>query len=1182
MKKSLHIIIVMAGFLLCAPAFAQLQSPLDIALRHLESDYKHMGLTAADIQDVVVSDNIRSAQNGMTNIYFIQRYNGIEIYNAIMNYTVSKDGKVVYTGNRFIPEIAGKINGTHAKLSAAEAVLAAAKLLGVANIDKPRLLSQTSDNSFIFDKGELSRADIPVKLRYQRMKDGSLKLAWDMAIDYKGGRDYWSMRIDAITGELLDKNSFTVHCSHGAAAHTSQHDECSDEHAVTFPHNLSISEALEKAHTALAGNQYRVLPFPLENPKQGPTELVDNPADPVASPFGWHDLDGVPGSDTKITRGNNVHAYQDRDADYASSNDEPDGGDDLIFDIPYNYSQEPDKFTKSAVLQLFYAINYLHDFTFNFGFDEFSNFQLKNYSGTGQGNDHVIALSQFDGNTLANVNNADFSTPGDGGNGRVRMFLWDNSLTSAKSLIVTAPFDIVGSYESANASFGATITYNNPVSGAAIVVNDGAAENPTFGCGPLSKGNGSEVSGKIAIIDRGTCEFGTKALNAQKAGAVGCIICNFEEATVNMGAGAEGGQVTIPVLSVKKSICDKLKQYAGAGGLMVTIQGPPENSSGPLLLDGSLDNGIIAHEFGHGVSIRLTGGPSNSGCLSNAEQMGEGWSDFLALVTTAKAGDTKDKTRGVGTYVTREDDNGKGIRTFPYSLNMSINPHTYGDIVSNTEVHYIGEVWNTILWDLYWAMADKYGYDPTYKNINSGSYKAVQLVMDAMKIQPCSPGFADGRDAILAADVINNNGENACLIWEVFARRGLGFFASQGDSDAAGDAVENFDPKPICLNKITIKKEATPLINAGEEIEYKITVSNYKSTPATGTIVTDQIPSGTTVSNANGGVVSGDVISFNLGTLASGETKTITYTSVTSSNIWSQRQLFDDAETLDYWDIESGEGSDFWEPTNVNYHSASTSFGISDVGEVNKHNLKYIGNYKVTGDRPVLRFYHNYETEPGADGGFVEISTNNGTSWTNLTNKFIRNGYPSKIAYATFTLPNIVAFSGNSNGWIASYIDLSEFKGQDIIVRWRYGSDEQIGGVGWFIDDLEYMDLKSYNGEACVNTNEGDTDCASAPQEGTIIESQTLSSSDLKQGEMSVFPNPASDYLNISLKTGSTGNFDVNIVTLDGRVIKSQKIGLTEGANNQTISVHGIPSGCYMIKIQNDKEYFINKIILKD
>ena len=52
--------------------------------------------------------------------------------------------------------------------------------------------------------------------------------------------------------------------------------------------------------------------------------------------------------------------------------------------------------------------------------------------------------------------------------------------------------------------------------------------------------------------------------------------------------------------------------------------------------DSDLDSGVITHEYGHGVSNRLTGGPHNTACLMNDEQMGEGWSDFVALLTLTR------------------------------------------------------------------------------------------------------------------------------------------------------------------------------------------------------------------------------------------------------------------------------------------------------------------------------------------------------------------------------------------------------------------------------------------------------------------------------------------------------------------------------------------------------------------
>src|SRR5690606_36026039 len=68
-------------------------------------------------------------------------------------------------------------------------------------------------------------------------------------------------------------------------------------------------------------------------------------------------------------------------------------------------------------------------------------------------------------------------------------------------------------------------------------------------------------------------------------------------------------------------------------------------------VDGDLDNGVIVHEYGHGVSNRLTGGPSTAGCLGNAEQMGEGWSDYYAMMLTMETGDSRLQRRGMGNYL---------------------------------------------------------------------------------------------------------------------------------------------------------------------------------------------------------------------------------------------------------------------------------------------------------------------------------------------------------------------------------------------------------------------------------------------------------------------------------------------------------------------------------------------------
>ncbi len=76
----------------------------------------------------------------------------------------------------------------------------------------------------------------------------------------------------------------------------------------------------------------------------------------------------------------------------------------------------------------------------------------------------------------------------------------------------------------------------------------------------------------------------------------------------------------------------------------------------PGIRDGDFENGIVIHEYGHGVSLRLTGGPGIN-CLTGNEQGGEGWSDWFALTTLLDlALDDPEGPRGMGPYALFQDD----------------------------------------------------------------------------------------------------------------------------------------------------------------------------------------------------------------------------------------------------------------------------------------------------------------------------------------------------------------------------------------------------------------------------------------------------------------------------------------------------------------------------------------------
>lgn len=240
---------------------------------------------------------------------------------------------------------------------------------------------------------------------------------------------------------------------------------------------------------------------------------------------------------------------------------------------------------------------------------------------------------------------------------------------------------------------------------------------------------------------------------------------------------------------------------------------PPDGSSGVMEMylcnskDGSYDNLVMVHEYGHGISNRLTGGPANSNCLWNGEQMGEGWSDWYGLMLTMKASDLPTTKRGIGTYLFGQQAGGLGIRTYFYTTDMTVNPYTYGDVRNEWGAHGIGTIWATMLWDMTWALIDEYGFDEDIYNGDGGNNIAMALVTEGLRLQPCSPGFVDGRDAILAADLALFDGANQCLIWDVFARRGLGASASQGSSGNTSDGVEAFDTPTTASADLNIEEK---------------------------------------------------------------------------------------------------------------------------------------------------------------------------------------------------------------------------------------------------------------------------------------------------------------------------------------------------------------------------------------
>jgi hypothetical protein len=258
--------------------------------------------------------------------------------------------------------------------------------------------------------------------------------------------------------------------------------------------------------------------------------------------------------------------------------------------------------------------------------------------------------------------------------------------------------------------------------------------------------------------------------------------------------------------------------------------------------DGDLDSGIVIHEYGHGVSNRLTGGPKTMNCLTGNEQAGEGWSDYLAITLTLDpALDDPNEPRGMGTYALFQDGrNGAGIRPRPYTRDMSIQPFTYDSIKTNGWLngtslalpHGLGHGWAAMLWDLNWDLIDKHGFNPNVYGAwdSGGNNRAIQYVIDGLKMQGCGPGLVVARGAIVAAAEALG-GEDTCTVWATFARRGLGCSAVQGTTNR-NDNDEAFDTHPNCrrafLSPVTRPYGSLNEFDADEAVPLRFTADGYR------------------------------------------------------------------------------------------------------------------------------------------------------------------------------------------------------------------------------------------------------------------------------------------------------------------------------------------------------------------
>lgn len=710
---------------------------------------------------IINEDHSKSLGANIVNVQ--QTYNGLRVYNALGK-VIIKDEKIISEKNDFKKEI---VIGNQGNL-------------------KEKFSEETLKQNLNLQ--EISKVEYLPNVYFE--KNNVFVLAKELFVSDKKSSDIWHIIADASTGEILTKDNLTVSCNF---EHTSIESDLNYSEPVKHePVNVNAQK-----NTSLlvpSNASYNVLPLPVEAPTFGSFAIVNNPWELTASPEGWHS-DGV--NNYTNTRGNNVYAYSDQN-NTNTAGYSPNGGSSLNFNFPHADGRYDSPFTykDAAITNLFYMNNIMHDIFYKFGFNEAArNYQTNNFNNGGMEGDAVKAEA-FDGSGINNANfNPGYETVIGGvtyiAAPRMQMYLFSRSQTAqdpisryqynSPTVLTTRPKVLTGS-----AAFGKQLFEGQAVTG------DLALSIPADACSALVAGS---MTGKIGLVTAAACSFAIKTKNLQNAGAIG-VIQYHPSSDIPVDMGGTDATITIPTIMLGKTEGEFLVNEITNGSTINTTL--TNDFTG--FRHSSLDNGIVAHEYGHGISNKLTG--QGYSCLSTSnsiEQMGEGWSDYFALMLTTRPGDTSALARGMGTYSQSQPTNGVGIRLAKYSPDFNENNYTYTKTNMVSGQHAMGFIWATILWDLTWKYVEKYGYNSNVlADPNSGNARALQIVVDGLKLQVCSPTFVDGRDAIIQADLVKTGGADKCMIWKAFAKRGLGVAASAGSKTVGTDQVEDFTYPAEC------------------------------------------------------------------------------------------------------------------------------------------------------------------------------------------------------------------------------------------------------------------------------------------------------------------------------------------------------------------------------------------------
>jgi hypothetical protein len=484
------------------------------------------------------------------------------------------------------------------------------------------------------------------------------------------------------------------------------------------------------------------------------------------------------------TSGNNAEAFADLDGtrSFTPGDVRPVVKSGRVLNYVYDHTLEPLANTtqaQAAAVNTFFLVNWMHDWYYDSGFTETTaNAQLDNFGRGGVANDPLRVDAQA-GATVGSRNNANMATPADGARPTMNMFLWTAGTITG----------LAGPTGTPRTEPMAAGPRNFDLVGQLALATDGTAPNDDA-CETIT----SNVAGKIAIMNfSGVCGSLQTVNSAKAAGAIGVVL--VDPALDDPRAFAGSGPANIPSVAMGKTDGAALIAALTAGPVTIELT---SSVSGPER-DGDLDNGVIAHEWGHYLHHRLEncGGTGSQQCAG----MSEGWGDFNALMMMAREGDNRDGVYAEGYYALADGVTPNfayfGIRRYPYSRDHTKNDLSFrhisngvalptatpgfpGDGSNNSEVHNTGEIWAAMMWEVFNVVADAHGVEVARRRM-------ADYIVAGLLMSPRNPSFTEQRDAILIAASAMDS-DDMLVMAGAFAGRGIGSCAISPDKASAANA----------------------------------------------------------------------------------------------------------------------------------------------------------------------------------------------------------------------------------------------------------------------------------------------------------------------------------------------------------------------------------------------------------